>query len=48
MDPGGVRGNYPHEWGRPAVRPRLRWVVEHMPLEEAGFSEGAGEGVFSR
>lgn len=32
LDPGGVRGNFPYEWGVPAVRPRLRWLTEHMNL----------------
>ena len=31
-DPDGVRGNYPHHWGAPAVRPRLRWSTEYSPL----------------
>lgn len=34
MDPEGVRGCYPYDWGSPAVRPRLSWVTEHLPLED--------------
>lgn len=30
MDPGGVRGNFPLEWRRDGVRPRLRWRVEKV------------------
>ena len=30
MDPGGVRGNYPYNWGNPAVRPRLYWNKEKI------------------
>jgi hypothetical protein len=28
MDPAGVRGNFPLEWSRDGVRPRLHWTVE--------------------
>ena len=28
MDPGGVRGNFPLQWRRDGVRPRLPWTVE--------------------
>jgi lipopolysaccharide transport system ATP-binding protein len=35
MDPRGARGNYHSgEWPRAAVRPKLNWSVECMPLEE--------------
>ena len=27
MDPGGVRGNYPLQWRRDGVRPRMKWTV---------------------
>jgi lipopolysaccharide transport system ATP-binding protein len=33
MDPKGVRGNYRWNWSPAAVRPRLRWTMEHFPLE---------------
>ena len=29
MNPCGVRGNYPYNWGKPAVRPRLSWTTQH-------------------
>jgi lipopolysaccharide transport system ATP-binding protein len=35
MDPGGVRGNYPFDWGPAGVRPRFLVTVERKPLEEA-------------
>jgi lipopolysaccharide transport system ATP-binding protein len=41
MAPGGVRGSYPFEWGGPALRPRLSWVTERRPLEEAGLEARA-------
>ncbi len=30
MDPSGVRGSYPFEWGNPALRPRLTWTTEKI------------------
>lgn len=30
MDPEGVRGNFPYNWGSPAVRPKLNWVTEKI------------------
>jgi lipopolysaccharide transport system ATP-binding protein len=30
MDPGGVRGSFPFDWGVPAVRPRLQWTRERV------------------
>ena len=34
MDPGGARGNYhAGEWPPAAVRPRLNWSVERLPLK---------------
>jgi len=30
MDPGGVRGSYPYEWGNPALRPRLNWTTQRI------------------
>lgn len=34
MDPGGVRGNFPYSWGLPAVRIRLKWLKEFLPVEK--------------
>jgi lipopolysaccharide transport system ATP-binding protein len=31
MDPGGVRGYFPYNWGTPALRPRLNWTTERIP-----------------
>jgi lipopolysaccharide transport system ATP-binding protein len=30
MDPGGVRGSYPFDWGGPSLRPRLDWATEKV------------------
>jgi ABC-type polysaccharide/polyol phosphate transport system ATPase subunit len=30
MDPGGVRGSFPHNWGVPAIRPRLESRTEQI------------------
>jgi len=30
MDPKGVRGNFPYNWGSPAVRPQLDWITERL------------------
>jgi hypothetical protein len=44
MEMAGVRGSFPYEWGRPALRPRLRWVTEHRSLEAAGRPGALGAG----
>jgi lipopolysaccharide transport system ATP-binding protein len=31
LQPGGVRGSFPFDWGAPVVRPRLDWRHERMP-----------------
>lgn len=43
MDPSGVRGYYPHDWGPASIRPRLDWHKEPVPEPNSVHSVGSPE-----